>query len=103
MVREQVKQLSELGPLPSSDTAGDEQLMHYESLISGIEKPVSDDEAKLLCELFGPDDCFGVAWTLIHLIETAPGWPLEECFQGTQNEWKQRLKHRWDRKVELEA
>ena len=23
--------------------------------------------------VFGPDECFGLAWSILHLIETAPG------------------------------
>jgi hypothetical protein len=55
---------------------------------------VSNDDARVLVRLFGPDDCFGLAWTLVHLIETAPNWPLEDCLVVTENEWIKVLKQR---------
>ena len=58
-------------------------------------RPVTDDEAALLIRCFGPDDCFGLAWTLLHLIETAPGrLPLKAEPSPAENEWVRRL---WDR------
>jgi hypothetical protein len=41
--------------------------------------------------LFGPDDCFGLEWSLVGLVETAPGWPLADCLENTDNEWIQGL------------
>ncbi|MDB6032726.1 MAG: hypothetical protein JWM16_3064, partial [Verrucomicrobiales bacterium] len=32
-----------------------------------------------LVKVFGPDDYYGLAWSLLHLIESAPGWPLADC------------------------
>lgn len=59
----------------------------------GIEEPVTDDEAKALCRLFGPDELYGLSWQIVHLIESAPGWPLAECLQGT-GEWPTLLRIR---------
>lgn len=56
--------------------------------------PVTNEEARVLVTLFGPDECYGLAWTLVHLIETAPGWPIADCLGGTGNEWIQRLRLR---------
>ena len=46
--------------------------------------------------MFGPDDCFGAAWTLLHLIETAPNWP-QEPLEDNGNEWLQMLNRRAER------
>lgn len=75
MVREAVEQLRKMGPLPSEEAAtGDSssKLQRYEQLLLNIEKPVTDEEASVLAGVLGTDDCFGLAWTLVHLIETAP-------------------------------
>ena len=50
--------------------AGDEpeQMERYQS----VKPPVTDEEAEELVECFGPDDCFGLAWSLVHLVETSP-------------------------------
>ena len=75
MVRDEVRDLLKLGPPPS-----EEELIRnpsavfekYEQLLLSIQKPVTDDEAKLLTGVFGVDGCFGLGWTLVHLIENRP-------------------------------
>jgi hypothetical protein len=98
MVREEVGELAKMGPLPSCEIATHidqrERLEKYGLLIASIQKPITDAEARALVSLFGPDDCFGMEWTLVGLIESAPGWPLEDCLQGTSNEWVQMLRQR---------
>lgn len=76
MLRPEVARLLDMGPLPDSATAATDstRLEDYQRL-DGIRKPVSDEEAWALAALFGPDDCFGLAWSVVHLIESAPGWP----------------------------
>lgn len=93
-VRAQVEELAMLGPLPSEDDAEVNQLERIEGLYRAIAKPITDDEARLLVELFGPDGCYGVASSFMHLIETAPGWPIKECLQQLNNEWKIELRNR---------
>ena len=92
-VRPPVKELAALGPLPNEASATEADLARRQELLHALTAPVSDEEALILVRLFGPDDCFGLAWTLVHLIETAPGWlhlPLPEL----DNEWVTRLDHR---------
>ena len=90
--------LIELGPLPSSKNPDDLLLEKIQSLLSNIKKPITDDEARALVKLFGPDECFGLAWSLLHSIETAPGWPLSDVLNQDiikdKNEWLDRLKTR---------
>jgi len=98
-MRKEVTELGKLGPLPSSKSIldnpdGEALLKKYEALITSIQPPVTDDEARVLVGLFGPDECFETEWPLIHLIETAPGWPLEDCLMDTSNEWVAILKQR---------
>lgn len=91
-VREEVRQLVDMGPFPSEDTATEADLKERETLLKQIQRPVTNEEARVLVTLFGPPDtCFGLAWTLLHLIETAPGWPIAECLNG-DNEWQARLR-----------
>jgi hypothetical protein len=97
-VQPTIIELSKLGPLPSEDIALRGNLVDlvdkYADLIQSTQKPISDDEVRVLVRLFGPDDCFGVAWSMLHLIESAPGWPLADCVKDTSNEWVRRLKER---------
>jgi hypothetical protein len=97
MVRDEVKELLELGPPPSEEELirdPSPRLEKYELLLRSIKKPVTDEEAKLLTGIFGVDGCFGLGWTLLHLIETAPNWPEPGELEDSTNEWVQLLKDR---------
>jgi hypothetical protein len=93
-VRTEVEVLEKLGPLPSENEAEVAQLERIEELYRAIAKPITDDEARVLVELFGPDGCYGVASSFMHLIETAPGWPVKDCLEQLNNEWKIELRNR---------
>ncbi|GGQ18034.1 hypothetical protein GCM10010215_48610 [Streptomyces virginiae] len=60
------------GPLPDWD-ASEEEIDRRERQLTVISGPVTSEEAAALAACFGPDDCYGIAWMLVHLIETAPG------------------------------
>jgi hypothetical protein len=94
-MRAAIHRLAALGPLPASDDADADQLDEYQQLLDGLEPPVSDAEAEVLIDLFPPhrDDCYGLAWTLVHLVETAPGWPLLTCLQQSHG-WIGYLRQR---------
>ena len=97
MVRDEVKRLLELGPPPSEEElirSPSSFLEQYEHLLRSIQKPVTDEEARLLAGMFGVDGCFGLGWTLLHLIETAPNWPEAGDLGNSSNEWVQLLKER---------
>jgi hypothetical protein len=93
-MRPEIRVLVELGRLPSEDDAEVELLERYETGLLQIEPPVTDEEAIALVGLYGDDGCFGLASTLIHLIETAPGWPINEVLAATGNPWILELKNR---------
>jgi hypothetical protein len=94
MMQANIEELLKLGPLPPSTDSDVTQVERYQTLLAGINCPVSNDEATALVKLFGVDDCFGLAWTLLHAIETAPGWPILDALGDTKNEWIVRLKQR---------
>lgn len=93
-MQEAIARLVELGRLPDERERDVAKLEVLESVLKEVRRPISDDDARALTTLFGSDGCFGAAWTLVHLIETAPGWPLADCLQDTSNEWIRRLAHR---------
>ena len=71
-MRAEVEQLVSLGPLPAESIAEPAQLDELQRRLEAISKPVVAQEVEVLLTLFGPDDtCFGLAWTLLHLVETA--------------------------------
>ncbi|MFI6462174.1 hypothetical protein [Streptomyces sp. NPDC050538] len=51
-------------------------------------------EVRALVACFRPDDCYGVAWTLLHLIETGPNPVLAAEPAPDADEWHQRLYRR---------
>jgi len=86
-----------LGALPSSATATVSTVQAFEEQLKMVQTPVSDEEACALVKIFGPDDCFGLAWTVLHLIEAAPGWPVQGALDGLKGEWIERLRERAER------
>jgi hypothetical protein len=94
-IRNEVRYFSTLGQLPEENSTEDAILAHQKAL-QDIKPPISCEEAELLLSSFGPDDCYGLAWTLLHLIESAPGGPPLPNMRPSPeaNEWLLRL---WDR------
>ena len=94
-MQQAISALLVLGPLPGSASAAAVPTMQaIEEQLSKVQTPLTDEEACALIRLFGPDDCHGLAWTLLHLIETAPGWPVESALVGLEGEWIDRLRVR---------
>jgi hypothetical protein len=91
-IRKEVRDLVALGPLPDSDTAEMDQMQRLQDAIERISAPVTREEAKALLTVFGSDECYGLAWAVLHLIETTPGGiPIEKLPAETDNEWIRRL------------
>lgn len=97
MIRPSIKELLILGAFPSSQHVNLDLIQRQQALLESVTPPVSDEEARELLRIFGPDDFFGAAWTVLHLIETAPNWPLLECLTENSNEWIVRLRERASR------
>ena len=93
-LRPSIEYLISLGPLPADDGATVSQIAEIEEALVAIEQPVTDQEAAAMVLLFGNDDCFGLAWTLLHLIETAPGWPIMGSLGNSENLWVRTLRER---------
>jgi hypothetical protein len=93
MIRKEVAELVDLGSLPPS-SSGEAAIRTHEQALGRISPPVTTDEARVLLHCFGPDDCFGLAWSLVHLIESAPNAPLENEPEADANEWLRLL---WSR------
>ncbi|MEV0974249.1 hypothetical protein [Microtetraspora glauca] len=81
------------GPLPSED-AEFEEIADRESELHAISAPVTVEEAELLAGCFGPDGCHGVAWSLLHVIESAPVHPLRSAPAQDGPPWLTML---WER------
>lgn len=93
-IRDEVAALLAIAPLPASQHADTEHLERLTDLLMKISPPVSREEATRLVAAFGPDECFGLAWTLIHLIESAPGGAPLDAIPESDNEWLVLLRER---------
>lgn len=95
LIRPEVQKLIGLGPFPSSAGADEREIDRRGELLNSIKPPLTQEEATALLVCFGPDDAFGLAWALLHLIEATPGGiPIAVKPKQTDNEWIRRL---WDR------
>lgn len=97
-MRREIERLAALGPLPAEDDVTQDVLRSYQDLLTAVRRPLTDDEARAVTKLFGPDECFGLAWTLVHLVESAPGWPIRECLEGPDMGWIRTLRLRVERR-----
>ena len=86
-IRSTVEQFAATGPFPASEDAEVDDINRRFELLERIARPVTPDEALVLSRSFGPDDAFGLAWTLLHLIETASEPLLREPPSASANEW----------------
>ncbi len=96
-LRDAVRALAALGPLPTQSEARTDTtataLQRWEELAGQVSGPLSDDEARALAGTFPPDDsdAFGLAWSLVHLMESAPGWPMEGALALVPDHWRDVL------------
>ena len=77
MRREFIDLLS-LGPLPAADALTEQQTGSYVEALTNAPDAATAEEATALVGLFPPDEttAFGLAWTLVHTIESSPEWPV---------------------------
>lgn len=86
-IRPEVIAFVALGPLPSEADADIAVLERRTDALHRIRGPVTQDEAEALGACFGPDECYGLAWSLLHLIETAPQLPRLSESLMSKSEW----------------
>jgi len=94
VIRDEVRNFVRLGPLTSeldNSEDGDEAFGEMEHALHSIEKPVTDEEARLLLGSFGEDNSFGLAWSLLHLVESAPTPPVTSEPPPGSNPWLERM------------
>lgn len=92
-VRQEINEFVAAGALPS-ESADTQAIAEAGRLLERIVRPVTDDEAQELVAAFGDDECYGLGWTLLHLIETAPGAQQTRYLGNAENYWVARLNER---------
>lgn len=99
MMRKSIKQLSDMGKLPSEDNPDLELIKKYQEILDSIQTPVSHEEACALASIFGQDECFGLAWTLLHLIESSQKICIKNESIDKSNPWIILLQSRLTKKI----
>jgi hypothetical protein len=83
----------------TEDAASISDLESLEELVNQITPPLSLEEARTLLPLLdreSDDSLYGMVWTVLHLLETAPGWPPPELLSlaSPDRPWFRRLTDR---------
>jgi hypothetical protein len=95
-IRAEVARIVALAPLPPEDDCPDELIMDMDAAITAMPMQVTDTEALALLEVLATPErssYYGLMWTLIHAIESAPGWPLPQVW-SRQGPWIENLRTR---------
>jgi hypothetical protein len=108
-VRPDVTSLAGYAPLgtESGDSeATEEVLQSVDDLLDAIAPPLTLSEARALLPLLNresADDLYGLIWSLVSLLETAPGWPPAQLYSlvSPERPWFQILIDRVRRADEL--
>ena len=103
MIRSEIRDLEHLGPLPADDDdypGIDQKLLDFELRLAAIDPPITMEEARILASLLPEDGStgYGLAWSLLHLIETLNINDLkmivpEVNFEVWREMFEQRLKN----------
>jgi hypothetical protein len=83
--------------MPGDAAADSRTVVSWEAAVRTIERPVTDAEAVVLIDALPHDEtsCFGLAWGLVHAIETAPGYGVEMVKRSAAvGEWRATLLQR---------
>ncbi|MFS8071075.1 MAG: hypothetical protein ACMG6S_32300 [Byssovorax sp.] len=88
MMRNEVIELVALGPMPDED-GEEEAISAWENGLKMIQRPLTHDEAAALAKCFPPDLGYGMGWSLLHLVESAPDWSSIAHTINTE-EWRNR-------------
>jgi hypothetical protein len=95
-IRQEILDFASQGSFPSSESTDEIVVTRMTEALLRIQPPVTRDEAILLASSFGPDEYFGLAWTLVHLIESASGGvPFDALPEEVRkNEWVRLMEER---------
>ena len=93
-MRIELRQLLALGPFSSESDAALDILEQQDALVRALEAPATEEEARAAMSLFGADSCFGLAWGVVHFVESAPSWPIWECLADDASYWAGVMRER---------
>jgi len=97
-MRDEVVTLVKRGQLPNENVGEEESWRPWESAVRALPRPATDEEALAVLNVLpaGEDSAYGLAWEIVHFVETAPGWPPAEALDD-RSPWVVLLRERWER------
>jgi hypothetical protein len=97
-VRHEVTRLVERGQLPNEGVGDDAFWEPWENAVRALTKPATDEEALAVLDVLpaGEDSSYGLAWHIVHFVESAPGWPPLGALDD-RSPWVVFLRERWER------
>jgi hypothetical protein len=98
LMRRDVEILLALGPLPAKDALDEQSARQYQDAIDALPAAPTAEEAVALLGIFPPDDSssFGLAWSILHVIEASPEWPVWPALDD-RNWWITHLRESCER------
>ncbi len=90
-MRPEIVRLVRMGRFPAEDETTEEEVESRQRLLEGVTGPLTDEEARALISILGDDDYYGLSWAVVHLVESAPGWPIWGCLGG-ESTWTSHLR-----------
>lgn len=71
-IRTEVIELKKLGVMPNHDDDNVEDIVieKFENLLGSLGGRINKDEGDVLIKIFPKESCYGLEWTLLHLIES---------------------------------
>ena len=95
-MQDAVRRLQTLGPVRTENENNERWWRDWVAALDELKAPVTDEEAVALARLFSDCEDRSTYFTLVHAIETAPGWPIAEILNSSGNNWINVLKIRWE-------
>ncbi|UCI21846.1 hypothetical protein FJ970_13200 [Mesorhizobium sp. B2-1-8] len=73
-----------------------EQIAAAQTCIESLLPPLSADDVSALISLLPADGDtgYGLNWSILRAVETAPEWPLWDMLRDEGNEWVRRFRQR---------
>ncbi len=97
-MRDAVSALASMGQLPTEDVGQDFFWEPWDRAVRALTMPATDEEAAVVVGVLPPgeDSAYGLAWHLLHFIESAPSWPQWELLDD-RSWWVSFLRERAER------
>jgi hypothetical protein len=96
-MRPEFETLVALGRIPVDAQLDEQTARRFTEAIDGLSSPPTAEEAAALLDILPIDEStsFGLAWSLVHVIESSPDWPLGSALND-RSWWVTTLRQRSD-------